>query len=150
MPVARLRSASIADGRHRVLATVALSASVSLGLAACGGGGGLSATNRVQTAAVCVQAAADLPKALSVGAKLGSRTISPAAAKQQLQPVQAKIETLAKANASLPIGPKLQSLAAAVTAIEQLSAPQPDYTTLATTLRSNATGVVDACAAVLK
>ncbi len=83
--------------------------------------GGLSINEKLATIQVCVSAGGNLRTVAIIGAKVAQQSLTPAAATQQLQPINDKIGTLAKENAALPIGHSLTQLSDAITAIEKLS-----------------------------
>jgi len=105
-------------------------------LSACGAGGGTSkasGSDRAATAGVCV----------NVGVRLGAQSVTPAQAKARLQPILAKVSAVAQQNAALPVGPKLQSLADAITKVENANP------TMASQLRSAASDIGSAAKGVL-
>ncbi len=81
----------------------------------------LSLTQRVSTVQVCVGAGGAVRSAALVGVKVAQQSLTPAQAAPQLQPIAAQAGTLAKQNASLPIGRGMQQLSDAITALEKAS-----------------------------
>lgn len=59
------------------------------------GGSGLSVADRATTAGVCVDVSGADTTAVSVGVKLPAQAVIPAQAQAQLQPVLAKVSTVA-------------------------------------------------------
>ncbi len=115
-------------------------------LAGCGGG-----SDRAATAGVCVNTAGEVATAVSVGVKLGAQSLTLAQAQDQLKPIQDKVSAVAQQNVALPIGSKLQSLADALTKVEQVN---PGTTSQlpadASDIGTAAKNVVDACAQVAR
>jgi hypothetical protein len=70
----------------------------------------LSLTQRVAEAKVCASVFKEFSTAAPIFTKLTSRQVTVAQALTELRPVAAKIDALAMANASLPIGPALTKL----------------------------------------
>lgn len=129
---------------------VALAAAVTV--AGCGGHGSkLSGTDRAATAGVCVTVSGDVATAASVGVRLAARSLTPAQAQTRLQPILTKVTAAAQQNARLPVGPKLQHLADAITAAEKADPAHPTQVrSAATTVGSAAKDVITSCAAVAK
>ena len=103
--------------------------------------------DRATTAGVCVDVSGADTTAVSVGVKLPAQAVIPAQAQAQLQPVLAKVSTVAAQHAALPIGIKLQKLADAITSVQQLSPTDLAALRSATTsLGSAGKDVVAVCA----
>jgi len=77
----------------------------------------------------------EVATAVNVGVRLGAQSLTPAQAKARLQPILAKVSAVAQQNAALPVGPKLQSLADAITKAENANP------TMASQLRSAASDI---------
>jgi len=115
------------------------------------GSGGLSVTDRATTAQVCLQTGGAIKDAAGVGVQLAARSITPAQAGQQLQPIQAKVDGLATANTSLPVGAKLKELSTAISGLTASSSTDPSaYTSGATAVRTAAQALLSSCASVAR
>ncbi len=83
--------------------------------------------------------------------KLGAQSLTLVQAQDQLKPIQDKVSAVAQQNVALPIGSKLQSLADALTKVEQVN---PGTTSQlpadASDIGTAAKNVVDACAQVAR
>ncbi len=125
---------------------------VSLVLVACGGGSSkASGSDRAATAGVCVNISGEVATAVNVGVKLGAQSITPAQAQAQLQPILTKVTSVAQQNSALPIGPKLQALADAISKAEKASPTSASQVRSgATDIGSAAKGVLGACAQVAR
>ncbi len=120
----------------------------SLVLVACGGGSG---SDRAATAGVCVNISGEVATAVNVGVKLGAQSLTPAQAQAQLQPILTKVTAVAQQNSALPIGPKLQALADAISKAEKASPTSASQVRSgATDIGSAAKGVLAACAQVAR
>jgi len=121
-------------------------------LSACGAGGGTSkasGSDRAATAGVCVNVSGEVATAVNVGVRLGAQSLTPAQAKARLQPILAKVSAVAQQNAALPVGPKLQSLADAITKAENANPTMASQLrSAASDIGSAAKGVLGACAQV--
>ena len=125
--------------------------SVMLLMVSCQGSGssGLSITDRTSTAQVCVQVGGSIKDAVSIGVQVAAQSITPAQAGQHLQPIKTKVDSLASANASLPVSAKLTALSTAITGVTATSSTDPSaYKSSATALRDAAQAVLGSCAAV--
>lgn len=145
-----VRPVASARAVGRVAAMLALSVPL---VVACGGGSSkLSGSDRSATAGVCVNVSGEVATAVSVGVKLGAQSITPAQAQARLQPILTKVSTVAQQNSQLPIGPKLQHLAAAISAAQQASTTSSpaQLRSAATGIGTSAKAVVDACAQVAR
>jgi len=129
---------------------VLLAATVVLG--ACGGGSSkASGSDRAATAGVCVNISGEVATAVNVGVKLGAQSITPAQAQTQLQPILTKVQSVAQQNSALPIGPKLQALADAISKAEKASPTSAsEVRSGATDIGSAAKGVVASCGQVAR
>lgn len=111
----------------------------------------MSGSDRAATAGVCVNTAGEVATAVSVGVKLGAQSLTLTQAQDQLKPIQDKVSAVAQQNVALPIGSKLQSLADALTKVEQVN---PGTTSQlpadAGDIGTAAKNVVDACAQVAR
>ncbi len=126
----------------------------SLVLVACGGGSSkASGSDRAATAGVCVNISGEVATAVNVGVKLGAQSLTPAQAQAQaqLQPILTKVTAVAQQNPALPIGPKLQALADAISKAEKASPTSASQVRSgATDIGSAAKGVLAACAQVAR
>jgi hypothetical protein len=124
----------------------------SLVLIACGGGSSkASGSDRAATAGVCVNISGEVATAVNVGVKLGAQSLTPAQAQAQLQPILTKVTAVAQQNSALPIGPKLQALADAISKAEKASPTSASQVRSgATDIGSAAKGVLAACAQVAR
>ena len=140
----RLRQPAVLGAATLLAAGVALSA--------CGAGGGTSTasgSDRAATAGVCVNVSGEVATAVNVGVRLGAQSLTPAQAKAQLQPILAKVSAVAQQNSALPVGPKLQSLADAITKAENANPTMASQLhSAASNIGSAAKGVLVACAQV--
>ncbi len=125
-------------------------------VAGCGGSGGsgssgsgLSVQQRLQTGQVCVDVAGSVSTAAQVGLKLGSGSITQAAATTQLQPVTKHVSDLASQNAALPIGPSLKQLSEAVATVEAVSPSNvADVQAAGSQLTTATKDLLSSCAAI--
>ncbi len=124
----------------------------SLVLVACGGGSSkASGSDRAATAGVCVNISGEVATAVNVGVKLGAQSLTPAQAQAQLQPILTRVTAVAQQNSALPIGPKLQALADAISKAEKASPTSASQVRSgATDIGSAAKGVLAACAQVAR
>ncbi len=124
----------------------------SLVLVACGGGSSkASGSDRAATAGVCVNVSGEVATAVNVGVKLGAQSLTAAQAQAQLQPILTKVTAVAQQNSALPIGPKLQALADAISKAEKASPTSASQVRSgATDIGSAAKGVLAACAQVAR
>lgn len=122
----------------------------SLMLVACGGGSSkASGSDRAATAGVCVNISGEVATAVNVGVKLGAQSLTAAQAQTQLQPILTKVTAVAQQNSALPIGPKLQALADAISKAEKANPTNASQVQSgATDIGSAAKGVLAACAQV--
>lgn len=121
-------------------------------LAGCGGGTStMSGSDRAATAGVCVNTAGEVATAVSVGVKLGAQSLTLTQAQDQLKPIQDKVSAVAQQNMALPIGSKLQSLADALTKVEQVNPGNTSQLPAdASDIGTAAKNFVDACAQVAR
>ncbi len=111
----------------------------------------MSGSDRAATAGVCVNTAGEVATAVGVGVKLGAQSITLTQAQNQLKPIQDKVSAVAQQNVALPIGSKLQSLADALTKVEQVNpGTTSELPADASDIGTAAKGVVDACAQVAR
>ena len=112
------------------------------------GSSGLSITDRTSTAQVCLQVVGSIKDAVSVGVQVAAQSITPTQAGQHLQPIKTKVDSLASANASLPVSAKLTALSTAITGVTATSSTDPNaYKTSALALRDAAQAVLSSCTA---
>ncbi|HEY8618800.1 MAG TPA: hypothetical protein VIM01_01825 [Dermatophilaceae bacterium] len=122
-----------------------------IGLAGCGGsdgsaGSGLSLGDKAKTAKLCVDVAGSVQSAAEVGAKVAQGSITQTDAAAQLEPIAAKVTSLAKENAALPIGKNLQKLSDSIVALQKVSPnTSTDFQAAAETLASQTKGVLADC-----
>lgn len=110
-------------------------------------GDGLSLAEKANTAKVCVDVASAVKSASDVGAKVAQGATTQADAAVQLEPIAARVESLAEQNAALPIGKNLQQLSDSVAALQKVSPDAPtDFQAAAESLASQTKIVVADCA----
>ncbi len=136
--------------RHGAVRRVPALLVVGVALFGCGGGNShASVADRTTTAGVCLSVSGEVATAVSVGVKLAAQSLTPPQAQAQLQPVLAKVSILAQQNARLPIGPKLQTLADAISTAEHAPPGDPaQVRAAATDIGSAAKGVLQTCGRV--
>lgn len=119
----------------RTLVGLSLAGTALLGLTACGSSSPKAATTpsstptkasltlalRAKEAKVCLSVGKELTSAEPLLTQLTSKKLTPAQAMAQLKPVAMKIEAVAKANASLPIGAALTTLSNDLAAAQKSS-----------------------------
>ena len=123
---------------------------VTLMIVSCQGSGssGLSIADRTSTAQVCLQVGGAIKDAVSVGVQVAAQSITPAQAGQHLQPIKTKVDSLASANASLPVSAKLTALSTAITGVTAINSTDPNaYKSSAIALRDAAQAVLSGCTA---
>ncbi|MGN6723711.1 MAG: hypothetical protein ACTHJM_13960 [Marmoricola sp.] len=119
----------------RTVVGLSLAGASLFGLAACGSSSkspsttmssgpakpSLSLMQRAQEAKVCLNVGKDLGTAAPILTQITSRKVTPAQAATELKPIATKVDALAKANTSLPIGPALTTLSTDITAAQKLN-----------------------------